>query len=72
MPSKRRHSRYFRHLQDLPVQGAVVTVKSRMSRCNKVPACAQLAASTIGSGRRSRRDLETAVGALTEAAASVK
>ena len=31
-PSKRRHSRYFRHLQDLPVQGAVVTVKMRMSR----------------------------------------
>jgi len=31
-PSKRRHSRYFRHLQDLPVQGAVVTVKMRTSR----------------------------------------
>ena len=33
-PSKRRHSRYFRHLQDLPVQGAVVTVKMRMSLKN--------------------------------------
>ena len=31
-PSKRRHSRYFRHLQDLPVQGAAVTVKLRMNR----------------------------------------
>jgi transposase len=33
--SKRRHSRYFRLLQDLPVQGAAVTVKLRMScwRC---------------------------------------
>src|SRR6202030_3681295 len=26
-PSTRRHSRYFRHLQDLPVQGAAVVVK---------------------------------------------
>jgi transposase len=31
-PSTRRHSRYFRHLQDLPVQGAVVTVKMQVSR----------------------------------------
>lgn len=30
--STRRHSRYFRYLQDLPVQGAVVTVELRMSR----------------------------------------
>src|SRR6516164_8606067 len=30
--STRRHSRYFRHLQDLPVQGAVVTVKMWVSR----------------------------------------
>jgi transposase len=31
-PSTRRHSRYFRHLQDLPVQGVAVTVKMRVSR----------------------------------------
>jgi Transposase/zinc-finger of transposase IS204/IS1001/IS1096/IS1165 len=31
-PSTRRHSRYFRHLQDLPVQGAAVMVKMRVSR----------------------------------------
>src|SRR5271165_1817071 len=31
-PSTRRHSRYFRHLQDLPVQGAAVTVKMQVSR----------------------------------------
>ena len=30
--STRRHIRYFRYLQDLPVQGAVVTVELRMSR----------------------------------------
>jgi transposase len=30
--STRRHSRYFRHLQDLPVQGAVVIVKMGVSR----------------------------------------
>jgi len=30
--STRLHSRYFRHLQNLPVQGAVVTVKLRVSR----------------------------------------
>src|SRR5271166_2412060 len=30
--SARRHSRYFRHLQDLPVQGAVVIVKMGVSR----------------------------------------
>jgi zinc-finger of transposase IS204/IS1001/IS1096/IS1165 len=31
-PSTRRHSRYFRHLQDLPVQGAAVMVKVQVSR----------------------------------------
>jgi transposase len=31
-PSTRRHSRYFRHLQDLPVQGVAVLVKMRVSR----------------------------------------
>ena len=31
-PSRRRHSRYFRHLQDLPVQGAGVVVKMQVSR----------------------------------------
>src|SRR5580704_17381902 len=31
-PSTRRHSRYFRHLQDLPVQGAAVVVKMQVSR----------------------------------------
>jgi transposase len=31
-PSTRRHSRYFRHLQDLPAQGAAVTVKMQASR----------------------------------------
>jgi len=31
--SARRHSRYFRHLQDLPVQGPVVIVKMGVSRC---------------------------------------
>jgi transposase len=31
-PSTRRHSRYFRHVQDLPVQGAAVMVKMRVSR----------------------------------------
>ena len=30
--STRRHSRYFRHLQDLPVQGAAVVVKMQVSR----------------------------------------
>ena len=30
--SARRHSRYFRHLQDLPVHGAVVIVKMGVSR----------------------------------------
>jgi transposase len=30
--STRRHSRYFRHLQDLPVQGATVVVKIEVSR----------------------------------------
>lgn len=30
--STRRHSRYFRHLQDLPVQGVAVMVKMRVSR----------------------------------------
>ena len=31
-PSTRRHSRYFRHLQDLPTQGAAVMVKMQASR----------------------------------------
>jgi transposase len=31
-PSTRRHSRYFRHLQDLPMQGAAVVVKMQVSR----------------------------------------
>ena len=31
-PSTRRHSRYFRHLQDLPAQGAAVMVKMQASR----------------------------------------
>jgi transposase len=31
-PSTRGHSRYFRHLQDLPVQGAAVVVKMQVSR----------------------------------------
>ena len=31
-PSTRRHSRYFRHLQDLPTKGAAVMVKVQASR----------------------------------------
>jgi hypothetical protein len=31
-PSTRQHSRYFRHLQDLPVQGTAVVVKMQVSR----------------------------------------
>ena len=31
-PSTRRHSRYFRHLQDLPAQGSPVMVKMQASR----------------------------------------
>ena len=47
--SKRRHGRYSRRLQDLPAQGAIVTVKLQMTRwrclndeCERETFCDQL------------------------------
>jgi hypothetical protein len=40
VPSRARHSSYLRHLQDLPVQAAPVTVALRVSRLHcRNPAC---------------------------------
>jgi transposase len=63
--STRLHSRYFRHLQDLPVQGAVVTVKLRVSRwrclngdCERRTFADQLPEIVSPHARRTRRIAE--------------